>query len=55
MKAWINISVWSVVIYDPEEGDPICGIEPGTPFEDLPDDWVCPMCGAGIDQFELVD
>lgn len=42
-------------IYDPEEGDPISGIEPGTLFEDLPDDWLCPMCGVGKDQFEPVD
>jgi len=42
-------------IYDPEEGDPLSGIEPGTPFEDLPDEWVCPMCGVGKDQFEPVD
>ena len=33
-------------IYDPEEGDPDSGIEPGTPFEDIPDDWMCPICGA---------
>jgi len=39
-------------IYDPEEGDPDNGIEPGTSFEDLPDDWVCPICGASKDQFE---
>ena len=32
-------------IYDPAEGDPDSGIEPGTAFEDLPDDWVCPLCG----------
>ena len=32
--------------YDPEVGDPDNGIEPGTAFEDLPDDWVCPICGA---------
>lgn len=38
-------------IYDPEKGDPDNGIEPGTAFEDLPDDWVCPVCGAGKDQF----
>ena len=41
-------------IYDPEEGDPESGIEPGTPFEELPDDWVCPICGATKDQFEEV-
>ena len=33
-------------IYAPNEGDPASGIDPGTPFEDLPDDWVCPVCGA---------
>jgi rubredoxin len=42
-------------IYDPEEGDSIGGIDAGTPFEDLPDDWLCPMCGVGKDQFEPVD
>jgi len=31
-------------IYDPELGDPAAGIEPGTPFDDLPDDWLCPLC-----------
>ena len=39
-------------VYDPEKGDPESGVEPGTLFEDLPDDWVCPVCGAGKDQFE---
>jgi len=38
-------------VYDPEKGDPDNGIEPGAPFENLPDDWVCPVCGAGKDQF----
>ena len=38
-------------VYDPEEGDPDSGIAPGTSFEDLPDDWVCPECGVGKDQF----
>ncbi|MCK4590381.1 MAG: flavin reductase [Candidatus Latescibacteria bacterium] len=40
-------------IYDPEAGDPDSGIKPGTPFEELPEDWVCPVCGAGKDQFEV--
>jgi rubredoxin len=40
-------------IYDPEMGDPDSGIEPGTAFEDIPDDWVCPACGADKSQFEL--
>ena len=39
-------------VYDPAEGDPESGIEPGTSFEDLPDDWVCPVCGASKDAFE---
>ncbi len=39
-------------IYDPEEGDPEGNIAPGTPFEELPDDWVCPVCGAIKDEFE---
>ena len=42
-------------VYDPEEGDPDNGIEPGTAFEDLPDDWACPDCGAGRDDFEPLD
>ncbi|NLO27390.1 MAG: rubredoxin [Actinobacteria bacterium] len=39
-------------IYDPEEGDPLQGIAPGTAFEDLPDEWTCPECGAGKEEFE---
>ena len=39
-------------IYDPELGDPESGIEPGTAFEDIPDDWVCPLCGVGKEDFE---
>jgi rubredoxin len=41
--------------YDPEEGDPDSDIAPGTAFENIPDDWVCPTCGATKDQFELVE
>jgi len=39
-------------IYDPVEGDPDDGIAPGTPFEDIPDDWVCPTCGVSKEDFE---
>jgi len=39
-------------VYDPEDGDPDNGIEPGTSFEDLPDDWTCPVCGAEKELFE---
>jgi rubredoxin len=42
-------------IYDPDKGDPDTGVEPGTAFEDIPDGWVCPDCGAGKDEFEAVD
>ncbi len=38
-------------IYDPEEGDPDSGIESGTRFEELPDDWVCPRCGVSKEMF----
>jgi flavin reductase (DIM6/NTAB) family NADH-FMN oxidoreductase RutF/rubredoxin len=41
-------------IYDPAEGDPDNGVKPGTRFEDVPADWVCPICGAGKDQFTKV-
>lgn len=41
-------------IYDPEKGDPDQGIEPGTTFEDLPDDWRCPDCGVGKEDFQPV-
>ena len=40
-------------VYDPAEGDPEGGIAPGTAFEDIPDDWVCPLCGVGKDDFEV--
>ena len=38
-------------VYDPANGDPSNGIAPGTAFEDLPADWVCPECGVGKDSF----
>lgn len=39
--------------YDPEAGDATQGIEPGTAWEDLPDDWICPHCAANKESFEL--
>ena len=42
-------------IYDPDEGDRDGGIEPGTAFEDLPEDWECPVCGAPKSDFERID
>ncbi|GHU53837.1 rubredoxin [Clostridia bacterium] len=41
--------------YDPAVGDAEGGIAPGTAFEDIPDDWVCPLCGQGKDQFTKID
>lgn len=42
-------------VYDPEIGDPEHGIAPGTKFEDIPDDWVYPLCGVGKEDFEKID
>lgn len=42
-------------IYDPEIGDPDSGIDPGTPFEEIPDDWVCPVCGVDKSNFSLYE
>lgn len=39
-------------IYNPEVGDPTNGVDAGTPFENLPEGWVCPSCGATKDKFE---
>ncbi|WP_418983333.1 rubredoxin [Alistipes sp.] len=42
-------------IYDPATGDPDGGIAPGTQFEEIPDDWTCPLCGVGKEDFEEVE
>ena len=53
MKKYIcTVCDW---IYDPEVGDPDGGIVPGTQFEDIPDDWECPECGATKDDFEVLE
>ncbi|MEM2876074.1 MAG: rubredoxin [Candidatus Bathyarchaeia archaeon] len=39
-------------VYDPDVSDPESGVKPGTPFEELRDDWVCPVCGADKSSFE---
>lgn len=52
MGKWIcNVCGW---VYDPAVGDPDGGIEAGTSFEDIPEDWVCPACGVGKDDFTKV-
>ena len=53
MKKYVcDICNW---VYDPEKGDPDGGIAPGTAFGDLPDDWVCPVCGVGKNRFTALD
>ena len=53
MKKYIcTVCDW---VYDPEVGDPDAGIAPGTAFEDLPEDWVCPVCGVGKEDFQPVE
>lgn len=42
-------------LYDPEQGDPAGEIEPGIPFNDLPADYICPVCGAGKSEFQIYD
>ncbi|MBM3957411.1 MAG: rubredoxin [Gemmatimonadetes bacterium] len=42
-------------VYDPAVGDPDNGVQPGTSFEELPDDWVCPECMVPKDMFERMD
>lgn len=42
-------------IYNPEDGDPAGGVEAGTPFSDIHDEWTCPLCGAGKNEFEPAD
>ncbi len=54
-----NLEKWECTacgyIYDPEKGDPENGVSPGTPFESLPDDWVCPQCGVSKDFFQKIE
>jgi len=50
MESWI--CTICQYVYDPAAGDPDNGVPPGTSFESLPDDWTCPVCGAGKDAFE---
>lgn len=53
MKKYIcTVCHWT---YDPAVGDPDGGIAPGTAFEDIPDDWVCPICGVTKEDFEPVE
>ncbi len=53
------MSKWECIVcgwvYDEETGDPDSGIEPGTRWEDIPDDWLCPDCGVGKEDFEMIE
>ncbi len=42
-------------VYDPETGDPMSGVEPGTSFEDLSDDYICPLCGVRKNEFTKLE
>lgn len=42
-------------VYDPENGDPMSGIAPGTPFEDLPEEYICPLCGVTKEEFSKLE
>ena len=50
MDRWVCIVCGYV--YDPDTGDPDNGVPPGTAWEDVPDDWLCPICGASKEDFE---
>jgi len=52
MKYVCDVCGW---IYDESLGDPEHGIAAGTKFEDLPEDWVCPLCFVGTDQFSKIE
>lgn len=53
MKKYVcDVCGW---VYDPAMGDAEGGIAAGTPFEQLPEDWTCPLCGVGTDQFSVVE
>ena len=52
-KKWeCSVCGWS---YDEEKGNPEEGSEPGTRWEDVPDDWVCPECGVGKEDFDMME
>lgn len=52
MESWLCVVCGYV--YDPAIGDPDSGVAPGTKWEDVPEDWICPLCAVGKDQFEVM-
>jgi rubredoxin len=59
LKRVLKMKKWQCLIcgyiYDESKGIPEEGIEPGTSWEDIPEDWVCPDCGVGKDDFEMIE
>ena len=53
LKVWMCMACGYV--YDEEKGDPDGGIAPGTRWENVPDDWICPQCGAAKSDFEMTE
>jgi rubredoxin len=57
-KGWLKMDKYECdvcgYIYDPGQGDPDASVKPGTPFDRLPDDWVCPVCGADKSHFKKI-
>lgn len=57
-KEWVSVEQYKCMvcgyIYDPAQGDMDHGVKPGTAFADVSDDWQCPVCGVGKDQFEKI-
>lgn len=55
----LNMRKWECIVcgwvYDEELGDPESGVAPGTAWEDVPDDWMCPDCGVGKEDFEMIE
>jgi rubredoxin len=53
MRTWLCVACgW---IYEEEHGSPEHGIAPGTPWEDVPENWLCPDCGKGKDEFQMIE
>jgi len=49
------ILIPNIIVYDESKGIPDEGIEPGTLWADVPDDWTCPVCGSGKEDFDMVE
>jgi|TARA_S200000501_G_scaffold173015_1_gene162975 rubredoxin-NAD+ reductase len=58
-EIFMEFKKWECIVcgwvYDEEKGHPEDGLEPGTRWEDVPEDWVCPECGVGKEDFDMVE